>query len=193
MKKADPIQLTILIVALLLGYNALNLIPYFLWAFYNWFIEGLRMDGAFSRVGLNFLYFVFYAGAAAVLVKRSKLLSLKIAGTAGFSSGAGFELKRNDIIYASMIILGSYILATRLPRLLVKSYMLIKESNQPFYSEGPNYILPGETIGELVFNCIFGTVLLVYAKTLTDYITRHVKDDDPDVETIGAAEKTKEE
>jgi hypothetical protein len=185
MKKADPIQLIILIIALLFGYNALNIIPFFLWAFYHWLAEGLIMDGTFSRMGLNLLYFIFYTAVAVLLVKRSKLLAAKINGTAEFFSGAALELKRNDILYVSMIILGAYLLATKLPKLFVKLYTIIKDSNQHFISEGPNYIMPGETIGEMLFTCVTGMVLLAYPKTLTEYITRHVKDEEDDIETIG--------
>ena len=189
MKKTDPIQLVILIIALLFAYNALTIMPYFIWVFYRWFMGGLTMGEQFYSVGINFLYLLFYTVVAAVLIKQSKNLSQKIAATAGFNAEFSLYMKRNDIIYASFIVMGTYILATRLPKLLVKLYALIKDTNTPFGNDGPNYILPQETIGEFIMICVLGATMLAYAKTLTDFLAKHIKEEQHDIDTIGSAEE----
>jgi hypothetical protein len=193
MKKAEPLQLTILIIALLLCYNALDIIPFFFWALYNWFARGLTMGGEFSSVSLNFLYLIFYITTAVLLIKKSAILSQKISGVASFSQSSNFTVKRNDVVYAALIILGCYILSTRLPKLLVKIYTLIRSSNEPFGNEGPNYVLPTDTIGENALASIAGFVLVVYAKILTTYITKHIKEDDTDtdIDSIGISQNEK--
>lgn len=177
MKKTEPIQLSIILIAVLLAYNALQTVPYLLWLLYHWIGDGLTLAGPFQTIALNFVYFAFYTISAIVLLRNSKTISQKITNTASFSSDISISLKRDEIIYLSLVITGCYILATRLPKLLVKVYTYIKESNTPFPNEGPNYILPGENIPEFLITTIIATAMVVYAKTLTEYITNHFKDE----------------
>lgn len=189
MKKTDSIQLVVIIVALMMAYKALEIVPYFIWVFYRWFMNGLTMGEQFYSVGINFLYLLFYTVVSVVLIRRSKILSQKIAAAAAINPELNLYLKRNDIIYAAFIITGSYILATKLPKLLIKIYAHIKDINTPFGNDGPNFIMPQETIAELLIICILGSVMLVYAGTLTEYITRNIKEENHDIETIGSADE----
>jgi hypothetical protein len=185
MKKANAIQLVILVIALLLAYNALQTATYFFWILYRWFNAGLTMGAEFDTVGLYVLYLAFYSIAAVVLIKTSKALSEKIAAVASFSSDTAIFLKRNDIIYTTFIAMGAYILSTRVPKLLADLYSYIRESNRPLYTGVPNVTLPGENLPELIMITIFAMVMLVYAKTLTEFVTKHIPED-TDIDAIGA-------
>jgi len=184
MKNTDPIQLVILIIALLLGYQALQTFPYLLWLLYHWFDEGLTLADRFGNVAINFLYLIFYIAGLIILIKKSKTIAQQIGAEASFSTDIKIILRRADILYATLVVLGSYILITKLPKLLVKLYTYIRESNKPLSYDGPNYILPGESIPEQIITIMLATVLLVYAKTITEYLTRHLPED-VDIETIG--------
>ena len=186
MKKADPIQLIILVIALLLVYNAILTFPYFLWLLYSWLSEGLTLADSFYRVCINCMYLAFYIIGAIVLVKKSKAISHKVANAASFSADVNILLKRDDIIYAVFVTMGAYILTTRLPKLLLTLYSYIRERNKPFSTDNSSYAIPGESWPESIAIVIFAAVMLVYAKTLTEYITRHIKED-TDVDTIGTA------
>jgi hypothetical protein len=185
MKNTDTIQLTILVIALLLGYNALQTFPYLLWLLYNWLADGLTLTDRFFTLGLNFLYLAFYIIGGIFLIKKSKDISLKISDAASFSSDTKIVLKKNDVLYVTLIVMGCYILTTRLPKLLVKIYAYIRESNNPLSYDGPNFILPGESIPEFIIVVILATVMLVYAKTITEYFTGYDKED-TDIDTIGS-------
>jgi hypothetical protein len=186
MKKANPIQLVILIIALLLAYNALQTVTYFFWILYRWFTSGLTLGAEFDTVGLYVLYPCFYTIGTIILIKTSKALSEKIAAAAFFSSDTAIFLKRNDIIYATLVVMGAYILTTRVPKLLVDLYSYIRQGNDPLYSGIPNVTMPGEGLPELIMITIFASVMLVYAKILTEFITRHIKEE-PDIDAIGTA------
>jgi hypothetical protein len=185
MKKTDPIQLAILIIVMLLGYSALQTFPYFLWLFYNWLAEGLTLADRFYNVTLNFLYLAFYIIGVAFLLKRSKNISQKIAGASSFNSDVNVVLKKNDILYVTLIALGSFVLMTKLPKLLVKIYFSIRENNKPFSFESPNLIMSGDTIAELIIAIVIATTMVVYAKTITEYLTKQIEEDD-NFEEIGS-------
>ncbi|GAB2815113.1 hypothetical protein [Ferruginibacter profundus] len=184
MKNSDPLQLAVLILALLVGYNALETVPYFLWVLYRWFEQGLTLAGDFYNVTLNLLYLVFYITVATVLIKRSKNIAQKIAAEVSFSSAIKIYLKRDDVLYVTFVAMGAYILTTRLPKLFVKIYAYIRERNESIGYEGPNFILPKESIPEYLVIIILAATMLVYAKTLTEFIVRHIKEDTA-VDTIG--------
>ena len=184
MKKTDPVQLAVLVVALLLGYNALQTVPYFLWLLYNWVSEGLTLAGSFYNVGINFLYLAFYTTVTLFLIKKSKNIAQKIAHTASFSQDITITLNKNDILYVTLAAMGSYILATKLPKLLITIYAHIRESNHPLSYQAPDYILQGENIPEYIIIIILATIMLMYAKTITRYLTRNMPED-TDIDAIG--------
>ncbi len=191
MKKIDPIQLAILIIALLLGYEALQTLPYMLWLLYQWFEEGLTMGRRFDNVAINFLYLVFYIAGSIILIKKSKAIAQKIDSEASFAADVKIILRRNDVLYGTLVTMGAFVLITKFPKLMVNLYAYIRESNKPLAYDGPNLILPGETIPEQVITIILAIVLLVYAKTITEYLTRHLQED-TDIESIGTnIEETK--
>ncbi|MGG9963646.1 hypothetical protein [Ferruginibacter sp. SUN106] len=184
MKNSDPIQLAILIIALLVGYNAVETVPYFLWVLYRWFEQGLTLAGDFYTVTLNLFYLIFYITVATVLIRRSKTIAQKIASGISFSNEIKIVLKKEDVLYVTFVAMGAYILTTRLPKLLIKLYEHIKERNQSISYEGPNLILPKESIPEFLITIILATTMLVYAKTITEFLVRQIKEDTA-VDTIG--------
>jgi len=176
MKKTDLIQLVILVIALLLGYNALQTLPYMIWLLYHWLGEGLTLSGQFPNTVINFLFFAFYIIGAIILIRKSKILSQKIADLASFSSDINITVKKNDILYVTLIAMGTYILLTRLPKLLVNIYLYIREANKPFVYDGPNFTLPGETIAEFIIAIIFAIILIAYARPITQSLARRVEE-----------------
>lgn len=185
MKKTDSIQLILLVIALLLGYNAVQTVPHLLWLLYHWFVEGLILADRFQNVSLNFLFLAFYIIGAVVLIKNSKIFSQKIGDAASFSSDINIILKKNDILYITIVAMGGYVLVTRLPKLLVNIYLYTRERNKPFGYDGPDFILPGETISEFIITIILAIIMIVYAKAITETLARHVEEGH-DADEIGS-------
>ena len=184
MRNSNPVQLVVLIVALLLGYNAIQTIPYFIWLFYTWFIEGLKIDGAFNNVVINLSFITFYFVIGYFLIKRSKHLSEKISETANISPDASISVNKKDILYITLVAIGGYILLTRLPKLLVKIYLYIDNKNTQPGLDGPNYILPGESIPEFVIIITLAIVLIAYSKSIVKYLAGPTEDGN-DIDEIG--------
>ncbi len=185
MKNSNPVQLVILIIAVLLGYNALQTVPYFFWLFYRWVADGLTIADTFDNMAINFLFIAFYVIAAAVLIKNSKYFSEKISEAAPLPFSANISINKADILHATLIAMGVYILLTRLPKLLIKIYLVIKEKNTPQTYDGPNFILPGDSILEFIIIIALAIILVGYAKPITKYLVdSHA--DNTDIEEIGS-------
>lgn len=177
MKNSNPVQLVLLIIAILLGYNAMQTIPYFIWLLYRWFADGLTVADTFQNLAINFLFIAFYIISAAILVKKSKYLSEKISETASLPLNISIAVNKKDILYMTLVAMGGYILITRLPKLLVKTYLFIKEKNDPLAYDGPDYILPGDHFAEFIIIIVLAIILIAYAKEITKYLTRSFEND----------------
>ncbi len=184
MKNSNPVQFVILIIALLLVYNALQTVPYFIWLFYRWVADGLTFVDTFQNMAINFLFIAFYVIIAAVLIKKSDYLSEKITEGAPPAFGINISVNKADIFHMTLLAMGGYILLTRLPKLLVKVYAAIKEKNAPEVYDGPNYVLPGDSTPEFVIIIIMAIILISYAKPLTNYFVGP-DEDNTAIEEIG--------
>ncbi len=190
MKNSNPVQLVILIVAVLLGYNALQTVPYFIWLFFRWITDGLTVAESFQNMAVNFLFIAFYLIGAAILIKKSKSLSDKISETALLPFSTNISVKKADIFHIALLTMGGYILLTRVPKLLIKLYLVIKEKSAPETYDGPNYLLPGDSVSEFIIIIVLAIILIAYAKPITKYlISSH--EDNNEIEEIGSKPEEK--
>lgn len=171
MKHSNPIQLVVLVIALLLGYNAMQTIPYFFWLCYRWFSEGLTLQDTFQNLAINLLFIAFYFISAAILVKRSKTISERISEVAGVPVDASIAVDKTNILYVTLVAMSGYVLLTRVPKLLVKIYLLIEGRNNQFAYDGPNFIMPGESVPEFIIIITLSLILIAYAKPISKYLT----------------------
>lgn len=185
MKTSNPVQLVILIVAVLLGYNALQTFPYLIWLLYRWAEDGLTLADTFQNMAINFLFIVFYMIGAVILIKKSVYFSEKISEVAHLPFNTNIAVKKADIFQITIITMGGYIILTRLPKLLVKIYLAIKEKNDSEAYDGPNYILPGDTILEYIIIISLALILIAYSKQITKYLVG-ANEDNTDIEEIGS-------
>ena len=176
MKNSNPVQLVLLIIAILLGYNAMQTIPYFFWLLYRWFADGLTVADTFQNLAINFLFIAFYFISAVVLVKKSKYLSEKISETASLPLNISIAVNKKEIFYITLVAIGVYILITRLPKILVKTYLIIKEKNDPLAYDGPDYILPGDHFAEYIIIIVLAIILISYARAITNYFMGSFED-----------------
>jgi uncharacterized membrane protein (DUF106 family) len=190
MKNSNPVQLVLLIIAMLLGYNAMQTIPFFIWLIYRWFVDGLTVADTFQNLAINFLFIGFYFISAVLLVKRSKYLAEKISETASLSLNINIAVNKKDILYVTLVAMGGYILMTRLPKLLVKTYLFIVEKNDPSAYDGPNYILPGDSVSEFIIMIILAIILITYAKPITKYLIGSFEEN-TDINEIGSKPEEK--
>lgn len=185
MKHINLVQSALLIVALLLGYNALQTMVYVLWLLYQWIEEGLTLALSFSNIAVNFLYLAFYILGTIILIKRSKGLSEKITEESGLSPAiSGLLLNKTDVLQVTLLAMGIYILMTRLPKLFVKAYVAMQEAKQPLSYDGPNFVLPTESLPEFIIASGLAIILIVYARTFAEYLSGYT----PDAEIPGEIE-----
>jgi hypothetical protein len=137
-------------------------------------------------MAINFLFIAFYITGAAILIKKSLFLSEKISEVAPLPFNTNIAVKKADIFQITIIAMGGYIMLTRLPKLLVKIYLAFKEKNNQEAYDGPNYILPGESIPEYIIIIALAIILIAYAKPITKYLVGS-HEYNTDIEEIGSA------
>lgn len=143
-------------------------------------LEGLTMADRFGNLALNFIFIAFYTISGILLIKKSKSIAEKIAHNAKFESPINLQIKNTDVLFVTLIALGLYILITRFPKLVLKIYSHYKQQKESMNFENANYTLPGENTFEVLLTTLMAIVLIVYAKTFTEYLSKKIEHNELD-------------
>ena len=183
MKRLDLVQLTIVIVAIISTYFGLQLIPQFLFYVFTWFSEGLS-GGYYMQLFIGtiinlsvYLIVIIYG------IRQSKQLAGFICNKANINGEINLSLNKFDLLYAVFIALGIAGLIKQLPGLLKDIVVYTKSSNDSLLSvyEGPRIVKKSDLAEESISVALY-FILLVYAKTFSEFLSARIKNTEPEDE-----------
>jgi hypothetical protein len=182
MKKADVLQLSIVLIGVVYGFVALqyvltSLLGILLWVFGG----GYGADGLITS-SLPFLVSV------ALQVICCWLLIVKSAGIAEYfyklsDLGTGFKIvsKPNNLLHILLIITAIYLLLTNLAPLLNAIFISFKQKMQ----RGTNGLFEDQRPIEwtkLILDIILPVVLLFFTKPIADYFAKNIGEEPISIE-----------
>jgi hypothetical protein len=162
MKKIDIIQTTIIIVGILVGYSAIQI------------ILGLFTQIAYTQElggpSVLFQYILFgalHAACSIVLISKSKKISLLIVDESDDS--VQINISRTDIIFAMIVGIGLYTLIQPVPQVLTDIFFFFKNEVR---SNGDT-VIPSkkEAFAVELLRVLFGFFIIYGAPTFTNIIT----------------------
>lgn len=174
MKKFDLIHTTVLIVAILAGYAALQ---YIITAIsvatfsssYN-YLNRNRLDEAIGFLILAALFAVI----AFVLIKNGRKcadLILKYDPETEFDDAPKFDLDRSNLLFVLFIGIGLYTMIQALPHALSNTWLLFSTKISPANSNAP---VDGNRIALELLQVTLGALLIYAAPNLTNFIENKI-------------------
>jgi hypothetical protein len=175
MKKIDLVHTGVLIIALMLGYSALQtLISFFSMA-------GYYSDVFFSSKGMQsagiptLLSLLLLSGACAALVKYGRTIAEKILQNEPESvdgDQVAVHLDRHNLIMVVLIGLGVFTVLNPLPHFLVDIYELFR--NKVTVDEFRTRTVDADTIAVELLKLTMGFFLIYAASPITNFIEKKI-------------------
>jgi len=175
MKKFDLVHTTILIIAVLAGYSAMEYLFYLLSSL-AYTGEAYHATRQFSERSVYFLIMiVLYAAACVFLVKNSRKyagLLLKDEPEGSWEDASKWQLDRSNIILVLFLGIGLYVLVHALPYAVNDLYDLFKSKvDSSMFSQDSTK--RDSLIIELL-RIVVGALLVYAAPNLTQFIERTI-------------------
>lgn len=173
MKKVDLIHTTVLIVAILNGYSALQYVLSAITAatFTSTFYPSRnRLD---ETIGFLIIA-AFFAVIAFVLIKNGRLyadLILKYDPEKESDDAPKFDLDRSHLLFVLFIGTGLYVMIQALPHALYNTWLLFSTKVSPANSEAP---VGGNKIAVELLQVTIGALLIYAAPNLTNFIEKNI-------------------
>jgi hypothetical protein len=171
MKKVDLVQTTILIVALLLGYSAIEAVISFL-SLMGYYSEIFyASSGMHSPILSTLLIVLFLAGSCFILIKNARRYAeaiLKNETEAAWDVTATVDLDRRNLIFVLLIGMGIYTLIQALPHLLLDLFGLFQ--NKVSYDAYKTKKTDSATIAIEFLKVTIGVFLIYAAPAISGFI-----------------------
>ena len=174
MKKFDLIHTTVLIVAILIGYMALQ---YVISA-----ISAIAFSASSNYSGTNLMQLVtsylviaaFFAASALVLIRNGRkcaALILRYDPETELDDALKLDLDRSNLLFVLFIGLGLYTLIQALPNALYNIWQLFGTKISPSNSNAP---VDGNKIALELLRITIGALLIYAAPGLTNFIEKNI-------------------
>lgn len=182
MKKADVLQLTIVLTGIVFGFVA---VQYLLSSFYGVFAvlfsddtgSGSYFPGVvsiFALVGLQAL-------CCWLLITKSDKLAAWFYRNSELGNGFKIVSKPNELLHVLLIAIGIYLLLSNLTPLLTTIFESFKERG----SRGILYMNEDESPvqwARLLLNIVLPFILLMFAKPIADYFAKNIGEEPISIE-----------
>ncbi|HZE83269.1 MAG TPA: hypothetical protein VE035_03125 [Puia sp.] len=175
MKKIDLVHTTILIIALLAGYSALEqllaLLSLLSYSTDLYYMRGGASQGAFYTV----INMILYAACCVILIRNGRryaALILKDEPEGSWEDAAQLQLDRQNLIFVLLVGMGLYTLLQSIPYLFRDLFDLFREKigADPFKATKPS---SRPLIFELL-RVTLATMLIYAAAPITNFINQHI-------------------
>ncbi len=182
MKRLDVVQLTIIIVGLLIGYQLLTFIPQFLYLFISWFGEGLKGGYYLESFILSILQMAFYLIAVIYFIRKSKHFAEWICHKASLNGAVNFALNKTELLFVLFTGIGVYGLIKNLPALLVNVFYKIKSGNSLMaataFEQGKSVSIADIFIQ--LFMVLLFFILVYYGNVFAEALSKKINNTEPD-------------
>jgi hypothetical protein len=175
MKKGDVIQLTVIILALVIGFNS-----------FQYFIEGIIQllyavaaaeyeVNVFSPAIISLLITSLYIAICWQLLLKSKSIAVFIYDKTNIGTSFKVVSRPNDLLYILLIAVGFYYLVQHLPALVsaVVNAFTTKASSRFTLSD---YERPADWMN-IFLRLLLPVILLMAARPLSNYFAKNVSDE----------------
>ena len=174
MKKFDLIHTTVLIVAILIGYMALQYVVSAISAI-AFSVSSNYAGSNLQQVVTGYLVIAaFFAAAAFVLIKNGRKctdLILRYDPETEFDDAPKFDLDRGNLLFVLFIGIGLYVVIQALPNALYNIWMLFSTKISPSNSNAP---VDGSKIALELLRVTIGALLIYAAPNLTSFIENKI-------------------
>jgi hypothetical protein len=192
MKKADVLQLSIVIVGIILGFHTLQYLFSSLYPIFAWLFSGgyggeylTSALGIFALIGLQFL-------VCWLLITRSGSLATYFYRKSELGSGFKVMTKPNDLLYILLISIGIYLLLSNLTPLLTTFV-------ERFISRSPRGVRglfederPVDW-AKLLLDILLPLILLMFGRPIADYFAKNIGEEPVSIEETINEPEPKEE
>jgi hypothetical protein len=174
MKKFDLIHTTVLIVAILAGYSALQyIITAISVATFSHSYSNLNRNRLDEAIGFLVVAALF-AAITFILIKNGRKcadLILKYDPETEFDDAPKFDLDRNNLLFVLFIGAGLYTMIEALPHALNNIWLLFSTKISPANS---NALVDGNRIALELLQVTIGALLIYAAPNLTNFIENKI-------------------
>jgi hypothetical protein len=180
MKKADVLQLTIILIGIVFGFVALQYLLSSLYIIFVWIFSGGY--GSENYPGLSIFAIVgLQALCCWLLITKSDKLAAWFYRKAELGTGFKIVSKPNELLHVLLIAIGIYLLLSNLTPLLTTIFDSFKERG----SRG----VPGSFEDErpvqwtrLILNILLPLILLMFTKPIADYFAKNIGEEPISIE-----------
>ncbi|MEP7237762.1 MAG: hypothetical protein ABI685_07855 [Ferruginibacter sp.] len=181
MKKADVLQLTIVLIGIVFGFVAVQYLLSSLYGVFAWiFTDGYGGDGLFGGVISIFALVGLQALCCWLLITKSDKLAAWFYRNSELGNGFKIISKPNELLHVLLIAIGIYLLLSNLSPLLTTIFDSFKQrsSHAPgtFEDERPTQW------ARLVLNITLPLLLLMFAKPIADYFAKNIGEEPISIE-----------
>ena len=176
MRRPDIIQLVIIIVALMIAYKAIDLLPQFIGLIISWMFYGMTGGNVFDQLIYIGLFLIVYVVAILLLINQSKGLALYISEKFDLDQQVKLDQSKNNLLYVLFIGLGIYALIQKLPILFNSLWKIFSHNinNRGLLDidyEKPDFIL-------LSIQILLPLLLIIFARDLSNYFSDKISHKD---------------
>jgi len=176
MKKGDVIQLSVIILALIIGFQT---IQYFLSAIIDiiYLVTGGEYVAGTLTPALSLLLIVLVQGCACwLLLTRSRGIADFIYEKASIGSSFKIISRPEDLLFILLIVAGIYFLLQNLPRLIETLVNAFRSKASSDYLRYYEPIKPANWTSILI-NLLLPLALLMFAKPIAAYFAKNISEE----------------
>ncbi|MBK8521373.1 MAG: hypothetical protein WAT20_04545 [Ferruginibacter sp.] len=182
MKKADVLQLTIVLIGIVFGFVA---VQYLLSSLYGVFImlfsDGMGSDGYFPGAISIFALVGLQALCCWLLITKSGKLAAWFYRNSELGNGFKIVSKPNELLHVLLVAIGIYLLLSNLTPLLTTVFDFFKERGSrgiPDLNEDQRPV----QWARLILNLVLPFILLMFAKPIADYFAKNISEEPVSIE-----------
>ena len=182
MKKADVLQLTIVLIGIVIGFVALQYLFTSLYGIFAWlFSPAFGGSEYYGPIVTNLAVIGLEVISSWVLITKSEQLAVYLHKKTNLGTGFKIVSKPNDLLYILLIAIGIYIFLQNISPFLTAIYeTFIQRSPRGvrglFEDERP------VAWTRLILNIIVPLVLLMFSKPIADYFAKNIGEEPISIE-----------
>jgi hypothetical protein len=179
MRKADVLQLTIVLIGIVLGFTALQYLFSSLYVIFAWIFSGGYGGESYYAPGISIFAVVgLQALCCWLLITRSSTLAAWFYRKSELGTGFKITTKPNELLHILVVAIGIYLLLSNLTPLLTGIFESFKNHipRGTFEDERP------VAWARLLLNIALPLLLLMFAKPIADYFAKNIGEEPISIE-----------
>ncbi len=182
MKKADVLQLTIVLIGIVYGFVAVQFLLSSLYAIFIWvFASSESRNEYFAGTLSIFAIVALQALCCWLIITRSGKLAAWFYRKSELENGFKVISKPNELLHVVLIAIGIYLLLSNLTPLLTTIFDNFKERGSRGILDMNEDERPVQW-ARLLLNIVLPFILLMFAKPIADYFAKNISEEPISIE-----------